>query len=234
EIADKTGRHVNSVRRDLNILRDAELTQQATNSAGKAIEKDGFPVYEKSPLARTISMKYFEASAKRPRDYKTSKGAGRARAGSKRRKARPIAVPDEKELLNICERGESQIYEFKGQGTNVKKVVKEIAGMLNTIAGGVTIYGVDDDGNVQGAGVSRQKFDQPLQNSLKHNISPAATVALHSVSVLGSEVLVVVVPPWNCRDVYRFDDRVYLRKGTNTFRAESEECQKLYEGEPVI
>ena len=98
----------------------------------------------------------------------------------------------------------------------------------------MVVYGVDDDGTISGSDVSRQKLDQPLQNSIKNSIAPAAVVSLKSVSVLGTEVLVVIVPPWNRRDVYQFDEKVYLRKGTNVFAAKPEELRKLHRGEYVI
>ena len=106
--------------------------------------------------------------------------------------------------------------------------------MLNTRMGGIILYGVDDDGTIQGSDLTRQKLDQPLQNSIKNSISPAAVVPLKSAQVLGSEVLVVIVPPWNRKDVYQFDEKVLLRKGTNNFAAKPEELRKLHRGEYVI
>src|SRR5207249_3004998 len=106
------------------------------------------------------------------------------------RRPRPLKVPSEKELLDICNNGEDQLYEFKGAGTLIQRVTKEIAAMLNTRQGGMIFYGVEDDGTIQGTDTTRQRFDQPLQNSVKNTISPAATVKLHAVSVIGTEILV--------------------------------------------
>lgn len=105
---------------------------------------------------------------------------------------------------------------------------------MNTRQGGIVFYGVDDEGTIQGSDVTRQKFDQPLQNSIKNSIAPAATVTLRSVSVMGAEVLVIIVPPWNRRDVYQFDEKVLIRKGTNVFAAKPEELKRLHKGEYVI
>ncbi len=95
-------------------------------------------------------------------------------------------------------------------------------------------YGVDDDGAIQGSDVKRQRFDQPLQNSVKNSISPAVMVALKSISVMGSELLIIIVPPWNRKDVYQFDEKVLIRKGTNVFAAKPEELKKLHRGEYVV
>jgi predicted HTH transcriptional regulator len=67
-----------------------------------------------------------------------------------------------------------------------------------------------------------------------NSVLPAAVVTLRSVSVLGTEVLVIVVPPWNRRDVYQFDDKIHIRKGTNVFTAKPEELKKLHRGEYVV
>ncbi len=81
---------------------------------------------------------------------------------------------------------------------------------------------------------SRQDFDQPLQNSVKNTIAPAAVVRLHSVSAMGSEVLVVIVPAWNRTDVYQHADKILIRKGTNVFAARPEEVKRLHRGEAVV
>ncbi len=106
--------------------------------------------------------------------------------------------------------------------------------MLNTREGGLIFYGVEDDGTIQGSDVSRQKFDQPLQNSVKNSIAPAATISLKTAVVIGSELLVIIVPPWNRKDVYHFDEKVLIRKGTNIFAAKPEQSRKLHNGQYVI
>ena len=80
----------------------------------------------------------------------------------------------------------------------------------------------------------RADFDQRLQNSVRNTIQPAPSVRLRSVNVLGTEVLVAVVPPWNKRDVYFYEERAYVRKGTNVFRATAPEIRKLHEGQYIV
>jgi predicted HTH transcriptional regulator len=87
---------------------------------------------------------------------------------------------------------------------------------------------------IEGSDVSCQRLDQPLQNSVRSSISPALTVRLQGVTALGSTVLVVIVPPWNRRDVYHFEDKVLIRKGTNVFAARPEESKKLHGGTPIV
>lgn len=225
DIASLVGRHENNVRRDLTTLADAGLIQLRGAAAHP-------PVYEKVALARAISLKYFAPIAKRPKVASLTELDG-TRTSRPRRGAKAIAIPTEAELLEIARNGEDQIVEFKAPGTEATKLTKEITAMLNTARGGLILYGVDDDGTIVGTDVSRQALDQPLQNSVK-GINPAANIRLASVKVLGTEVLVIVVPPWNRRDVYQFQERFYIRKGTNVFVARPEEVKSMHAGKSVV
>ena len=228
EIARSLARHVNNVRRDLAVLRDAGLVHQRMN-AGIEVTRDGYPIYEKVALARTVSLKYFGPVGQRPEVADAANKSWRAP-----RKDNSLPVPDENAILEVARHGEDQLYEFKMPGVEAGKLSREICAMLNTSRGGIVFYGIDDAGTIVGSDMSRQQFDQLIQNSIKNTISPAAVVGLHSVSVMGSEVLVVVVPPWNRKDVYQHGEKVLVRKGTNVFAAKPEELKKLYAGQSVI
>lgn len=230
DLARRTRRHVNSVRRDLAKMRDAGLIQLREAATKNTHQRSKFPVYEKVPLARTIHIRYFLGSSLNRKDV--VKYGQRSPQQRNRRHALPI--PSQQDVLDICRNGEDQTYEFKAAGTDVRKVTKEVCALLNTKLGGIIFYGVEDDGTITGTDVPRQKLDQPLQNSIKNSISPAATVTLRTVSVMGTDVILVIVPPWNRRDVYQFDEKVLLRKGTNVFAARPEELRKLHQGKPVV
>jgi len=234
EIAKTTRRHVNNVSRDLRLLADGGLIQPRSSKDGDFLKVDGIPVYEKVPLARTIPMTYFHGSSTALAAPSRRSRAQSNPKASRLRRPPSLPVPSETELLDICRKGEDQIYEFKGQGAAANKIVREIGAMLNTRQGGIVFYGVDDDGTIQGSDMSRQKLDQSVQNSVKSNISPAAVVKLHTVKVLGNEVIAVVVSPWNRKDVYQFEERVLIRKGTNVFSAKPEESRKLHRGVYVV
>jgi len=231
DIAGMLKRHANNIRRDLKRLSDAELIQVRRDIDGRPVKIGGFTVYEKTPLARTVPIAYFHGPTRLLKDKPRGRGMPQK---SKGKRPSTLPAPTETEILDICKNGEDQIYEFKAAGTEVRKITREIAAMLNTKQGGIVLYGVDDDGTIQGSDLTRQRFDQPLQNSVKNSISPAAVVGLKSISVVGSDVLVVIAPPWNRRDVYQYDEKVLVRKGTNVFAAKPEELRKLHRGEYVI
>jgi predicted HTH transcriptional regulator len=229
ELAKVTKRHVNNVHRDLRRLADIGLIEERTKG-GEIMEKDGHALWDKTPLARTVPLSYFSGPVRLADRKDTVMAAPKAKA----KRPQPLPVPSENEVLDMCRSGEDQTIEFKAAGTDVRKITKEVAAMLHTRLGGMILYGIQDDGTISGSDVSRQKFDQPLQNSIRNSIDPAAVVSLKSASVMGTEVLVVIVPPWNRREVYLFDEKVYLRKGTNVFAAKPEELRRLHRGEYVI
>lgn len=222
EIASILKRHENNVRRDLNVLRDAGLVQLVENGARPG-------VYEKVPLARTIPLKYFKPTGARPTVVKVGPRTRSARNASKPH----LSLPSEQDVLDIAKNGEDQLHEFKSPGTMANKLVREVAAMLNTEGGGLIFYGIDDNGVILGSDVPRQVLDQPLHNAMR-GISPAATVSLREVDVLGSTVLVIIVPPWNRRDVYQFEDRYLVRKGTNVMALRPEELRAMHEGRAVV
>lgn len=236
QIAAITKRHANAIRRDLRILLDAEMIQGRMDRHGSPLISDGFPVYEKVPLARTVSSSYFKGPAIRPEVRGPKRASAQPSPSPKGREPKPLPVPNENELLDICRSGEDQLHEFKGQGTEPRKITREIAAMLNTRQGGLVFYGIDDDGTIQGSDVKRQKLDQSVQNSLKNTVSPAATIRFHSIAVMGYEIVAIVVPPWNRRrrDIYQYEGRVLLRKGTNVFTATPDESKRLHRGEYVV
>lgn len=235
EIAMALRRSASAVLHDLARLRDAGLIETRRDpSTTTPLKKDGAVLYHKLPLARTIPLRYFQqpteiVRGKRPPSPRSL--SARQRRG---RRDQALPVPSEMEVLDICRHGEDQLHEFKAAGTDIHKVVREVAAMANTSQGGLVLYGVADDGTIHGSDQPRQKFDQPFQNSIRGSIDPALTARLHAVAALGSMLLVILVPPWNRRDVYHFDGRVLIRKGTNVFPAKSEESRRLHAGIPVI
>ena len=234
DISNLTNRHANNVRRDLDTLSNLGLIEAKTNKDGKPVKIGRLPIYQKVALARTVSLSYFKGPAKVVASQIPIEKTTASRRKKNLEKPRVLSVPSEQEILDICKHGEDQIFEFKGQGIDVKKITREIGAMLNTRRGGLIFYGIDDEGTIQGADISKQKFDQPLQNSVHNTISPAAIIKLHSVSVLGYEIFVIVVPPWDKKDVYQYEGRVHLRKGTNVFVAKPEESKKLHRHQYVF
>lgn len=233
DIAKLVKRHVNNVRRDLTLLADAGLIQPVLEK-GASVKRNRFPVYEKVPLARTIPLRYFSTPAKLASNVEISRSSlNTSRKNSNVRAPKPLAFPTEDEILQLAKSGEDQLHEFKGQGTEMQKITREIAAMLNTYHGGIILYGVDDSGTIEGSDFPLQKFDQSLQNSVRNAISPSATIKLKSIQVLGHNIIAILVPPWNKKNVYQYNEKVLIRRGTNAFAAKPDELRELHSGKYV-
>ena len=232
EIARKAGRGLPAVDKDLEKLRDLELILEKKDSKGNVIKKDGSIVYDKNPVIKHVPISYFGDVANTTKLVKkTVKGQGKVS-----KPAETIHVPSENEILDICKQGEDQLYEFKAPGVSADKITKEIAGFLHTKGGGVIFYGVEDDGSIIGADMRRQDLDQKIQNSVRNTVSPPPSIDIKERKIMGSTVLLIVIPPWDRKTIYQntLDSRYYIRRGTNIFALRPDEMKKLSQGDFVV
>jgi len=230
EIAKKVGKPLVPTLNDLQKMKNMELLKIKQDKDGKPVKKDNSIVYEKVSLLQYTTISYFSDSTKVQKHRK----AVNLRTSSRNKQIKSVVIPSENEILDICKKGEDQLYEFKGARTEVRKLVKEICAFANTKLGGLIFYGVEDDGTIAGTDKKKQALDQPLQNCIKDNISPSLVVDIFQKDILGHTILIIRVPSWNKKDVYHYDGRVYIRKGTNVFIAKPEESKKLDAGEYVV
>jgi len=231
EVSLKVNRSLSSVNQDYEKLRDMELVRERKNGSGEVIKKNNSLVYEKVPLIKHISLSYFEPISNTDvlvRKTKNTNGTIK--------KSTLTRIPTEKEILDISNSGEDQLYEFKEPGIATEKITREIVGFLHTKGGGIIFYGISDDGRIIGTNINRQKMDQKIQNSLRSTISSHPEIKIISRNVMGSEILLIVVPPWDKKTLYQYtkDGRYYIRRGTNVFALKPEEIQKLTKGEYVV
>jgi len=209
------------------------LIQPRVSKTGQPMKSGQAVLYEKVPLARTVPSSYFVEPTKTAQRRERPATRANERKGAARKSRAPLPIPSERGLLDICKSGEDQQYEFKGQGTEPRRIAKEAAAFLNTRDGGIIFYGIDDDGTIQGSDRTRQDLDQSIQNALRNTVDPAPVVALHSIRVLGNEIVTIRVPPRDKRRVYQYECRVLIRKGTNAVWATSDEARRLHQGEDV-
>jgi len=231
EIARKFGRSHNAILNDLLKMKDLELISPKMDRNGKMIKKANSIVYEKTPLIRHIPISYFDDSTRIARQTAKAEALGRK---TKSGKLPIMQMPSETETLDICRRGEDQIYEFKAAGTDIQKLTKECAAFANTKLGGIILYGVEDDGTIAGTDKRKQELDQPLQNSIRNAIAPSMVIDIAERDILGHEIILIRVPAWNRKDVYQYEGRVYIRLGTNAFIAKPEQTKKLHKGIPIV
>jgi DNA-binding transcriptional ArsR family regulator len=200
DIARRVGRSQSSVLRDLQILRDFGLVIEKKNSDGNIVKKNKSTVFEKTPLIKYIPHSYFEGVA-------DTRVLAKQDLDLRKVKVTPLSkvhIPDKNEILDLCRHGEDQLREFKAPGSSTDKITKEIAAFLHTRHGGLIFYGVEDDGSIVGTDISRQEFDQRIQNSIRNTISPSPKIEVKERDALGSIILLIVVPPWDRETIYQY------------------------------
>jgi len=231
EIARKTGRSLSSVLQDIEKFKNMELVRGKLDKNGKVVRKEKAFVYEKTPLIKHVSLSYFKDVAD------TSKLASKVVIRkSKLTKQLTIHVPTANEILDISKRGEDQLYEFKSPGTDSPKITKEVAAFLHTKKGGIIFYGIEDDGSIIGSDVRRQEFDQRIHNSIRNTISPQPSIEIKKSDILGSKVIMIIIPPWDRKTLYQYtkNEKYYIRKGANVFALKPDEITKLSKGEYIV
>ena len=92
DIGQELGRRANHVYEDVRRLEDAELVRPKLDGGGSPKKKGGWAVYEKTPLARTVSVRYFRngstpGASKRPSPRPSKAPAKRTRL------RRPLRLP---------------------------------------------------------------------------------------------------------------------------------------------
>ncbi len=231
DIASQMGRSISNILHDIEKLRDLELVQKKKDVNGNFIEKDASSVYEKAPLIKHVPLSYFHGISKTDRTRKQM-----IERKDRARKISRLAIPSEQEILDICNRGESQLYEFKGPGTEMAKITKKIAGYLHTRYGGIIFYGIDDDGTIIGSDIKRQDFDQALHNSIRNTLNPQPNITIKEKDVMGYEIILVIIPPWDRKTFYEYtkEHRYFIKKGTNVFSLKPEELNLLRQGKYVV
>ncbi len=231
DIAKKAGRSPSAVLHDVRKLIDFDLVYEKTVNDGKPVKKGGSRVYQKAPMAKHIAEPYFRGVADTRAFVKRKEPSSRKGTSS----AAGIHVPNPEEILDICRDLENQLYEFKGPDADAGNITKEVAGFLHTRRGGIVFYGVNDDGSIIGSNQTSQSFDQRIQNSVRNSINPVPTVGIMQKTVVGFDIMLVIVPPWDRKTLYQFRDRrFYIRKGTNVFAIKPEEMKKLNQGKYIV
>ncbi len=227
EISVKSGRPFSATLDDLAAMKDMEIIRAVTDEKG-VVKKANSIIYEKNPILKHLSKSVLKDHTK------TARTSPKERKNSTRDNSSGIHLPSEQEILDICNHGEDQIYEFKQVGVEMKVLSKEICAFANTKLGGLIFYGIEDDGTIGDSDKKRQILDQSLQNSIRNQISPSISVRIVEKQIVGHTIMVILIPPWNRKDVYHYDGRVTIRKGTNVFYATPQESKQLHAGKYVV
>jgi ATP-dependent DNA helicase RecG len=117
------------------------------------------------------------------------------------------------ELQNLVARGESETLEFKRTTGEMKEGCQTACAMLNGL-GGFVIFGVHDNGTIQGQQVSTRTLED-IVNHIRLKIEPPAFPDIETIT-LSSGMAAIALRISGGGGPYTYDGRSYVRYGSTT------------------
>jgi len=143
------------------------------------------------------------------------------------------------ELLNIVRKGENKRVEFKRAIDRPERIAEEIVAFAN-MEGGLILFGVDDDGIVQGltpSNVARglRADEEFLINIARNNCEPSLLVETDEADVDGKPILILKIPigrdkPYRARH----NSKYFIRVGSTKREATREEQFRLFQASDFL
>ena len=123
---------------------------------------------------------------------------------------------DAKELLELIQKGESSLVQFKLRVNDAYKVGTEIVAFANT-KGGTIIIGIDDKtGQVKGLSFEEiQHTNQLLANAATDNIKPSLYIFTETIDVEGQKVVVAEVPQGTSKPHIDNKGIIWIKNGSD-------------------
>lgn len=138
------------------------------------------------------------------------------------------------ELLNIVRKGENKRVEFKRAIDRPERIAEEIVAFAN-MEGGLILFGVDDDGIVQGLTPSDatrglRADEEFLINVARNNCEPSLLVETAEADVDGKAVLILRIPIGRDKPYrVRHNSKYFIRVGSTKREATREEQFRLFQ-----
>lgn len=120
---------------------------------------------------------------------------------------------DLQELQRLVESGESETLEFKRSLTEREAAAKTICAMLNSPQGGLVVFGVKNDGSIQGVEIGAETHDR-IRGEIGR-IDPPIVPALTTIPISDARAVLLLSVPGNT-GVFRFLGRPYAQLGAST------------------
>lgn len=133
-------------------------------------------------------------------------------------------IVDEKELLKLIEKGESERVEFKKSTAQMDRALKTICAFLNH-KGGAVYFGISDKGMVMGQDVSDSTL-KSLSQKIRQKIKPEVSPGINVLETDGKKIIEVKVAK-GANKPYYLDGIAYKRAGTESPVIAPDELEKI-------
>ncbi len=133
----------------------------------------------------------------------------------------------EEQLRNIISMGEGYQAEFKkGVPSKAREIAEEVCAFANA-AGGMVIFGVDDNNNITGISIDNRQRSA-IQDSI-NSITPKLNCRLEEVQLAEGNIFVMEVPSGPLKP-YVYSGAIYVRIGPNSQKLSSaEEMREVFQ-----
>jgi len=137
-----------------------------------------------------------------------------------------IGIPiNAKQLATLVKQGESSEIEFKRSTGELKEGMQTLSAFLNA-SGGMVLFGVRADGEIEGQEVSDRTICEIAQAS--DRFEPPAHVSIHRIKVeAGREVTIVAVEDGQDMRPFTYEGHAYERVGSTTRRMPQNGYERL-------
>lgn len=131
---------------------------------------------------------------------------------------------DEKNLLNIIEKGENETVEFKPSLSQINEIVESVSAFANS-SGGIILVGISNSGKILGVDVGKDTVER-LTNKISQSIDPKIYPKISFEEIETKKIIAVIVEKSNNMPHLAFG-RFFKRVGKSTLQASRDELENL-------
>lgn len=132
------------------------------------------------------------------------------------------------ELMERINNGEDSFTQFKREAISAKDLAKEFVAFLNA-AGGVIVFGVEDNGRIQGLSTAQiEELGQLIGNTANENVKPPFYPLVENRSINERKLVIVYVPKGSVKPYSTSGGEYLTKSGADKKKLSQEELRRLF------
>lgn len=132
------------------------------------------------------------------------------------------------ELIERINNGEDSFTQFKREAISAKDLAKEFVAFLNA-AGGVIVFGVEDNGRVQGLSTAQiEELGQLIGNTANENVKPPFYPLVENRSINERKLVIAYVPKGSVKPYSTSGGEYLTKSGADKKKLSQEELRRLF------
>lgn len=132
------------------------------------------------------------------------------------------------ELIERINNGEDSFTQFKREAISAKDLAKEFVAFLNA-AGGVIVFGVEDNGRIQGLSTAQiEELGQLIGNTANENVKPPFYPLVENRSINERKLVIAYVPKGSVKPYSTSGGEYLTKSGADKKTLYQEELRRLF------